>query len=159
MANKNLTADQIFQLNNYFGRAGYDLQLGTLLSGFAMTPAAGQILINGGFLTAGAHGAPAATFGTGFTITPDTTDGAYKIQLGSDYVGKTILGITGSVGVGVAYNGGAPDCSGNGCGAIVDCVCINSNTGEIWVRTVSADTTFAPTHIANAVVSFYITVK
>lgn len=160
--NASITTANKYLLNN-MNRTASQARLGDLLSGSATAGIDGTIIISGGFLTDSSHGTPAATYGnedadgnTIFTITSDSQDGGYKIQLASSLVGKQVTGIVGSVGTGVAYNGGSPDLSASGSGVLLDAPCINSGTGEIWVVTQGADTTFDPAHFSGVVVSFVI---
>jgi hypothetical protein len=123
----------------------------------------GMILISGGFLTAGDKVTPTTTYGSNFTVAAEgTTSGCYKLTLDTTYGGYDMVGITGSIGVGVAYNGGNPDCSGAGAQAYLDAVCINMKASgeapEIWIRIVGDDDG-VPMNVDNALVTFMIVVK
>lgn len=164
MSNTALTANEIFELNNNFERAGYKLQLGTLLSGFSRGLDDGSIVIGGSFLTEATHIKPTVTsLPSGVSVDVDTQDGAYSITLPADLYGKTFLGGSMSIGVGVDWNNGAPDCSGAGLGKVMDAVCINMGNAtrapKIWIRSVAAETPYAPASVAGAVISFVFIVK
>jgi len=164
MANVKLTEKQKFLLNRLSMKAQVSV-LGDLLDGKVAGAISGCILISGGFVTESTHVDPETLYGNLddddaaiFTVTADTQAGGYKIQLADAYVGYQVIGITGSVGKGVAYNAGSPDLSGTGSLYKLDAPCINSGTGEIFIVTQAfADST--PDHAAGEVVSFLIVLK